>query len=630
MMRRIGVSWWCILTMLLLSGTGLAAKVNFATQSQGATVSAASEHPSYLAIEVIDGDTGAASYNSAWAPQMNASASPWLLIDLGKPRLIDELKIYKQNSPPGPAMATDYTIEVWADGRWETLANISGNLEPVHTLSLGAGKVAERVRFIITSTERGAGVWPFLNEIQIFGEGTPFLRRPAPEAWTKDKVVRLEGFAQPRSTVAFQVNDVPSGTDLLVDETGHFTAFLELSPGRNEVKPVLLDQSGSIIETGTARIVYWQVGTVSGVVTDSSGAPLENVLVAAQGSAIKTYTDSSGAYQLENAPFGNQSLVFVKEGYSSHQVSINVPLASNVNLEPIQLTAVQGSTPVDVNVKLGSTKQAGIKLSWSQSPEAVYYHVYRSELPILSAEQGELVGACLTQTEWLDETVDSGKPYWYAVTAIGQSGLESSGSNVVTGACSYIAGSVIEAAAPFAAISGVAVANPADGSQVSTDLNGQYILPVVKAAEHVRLRFAKAGYVTVQLIAAGEYQDIEMEPLVVPGSMLSVIYTEAFPNPFSPNGDGVRDETTITYVVDQPASSEEQIRVQIEIYNMAGQKVRTLFEGEQASGAYEISWDGKTDSGKSLSSGLYFYRVYVQNQGEPRYPAEQKPIVLIR
>ena len=92
----------------------------------------------------------------------------------------------------------------------------------------------------------------------------------------------------------------------------------------------------------------------------------------------------------------------------------------------------------------------------------------------------------------------------------------------------------------------------------------------------------------------------------------------------------MRDEVSITYVIDQPATLAEPMKVQVEIYNLAGQKVRTLFDGELTSGAYEITWDGKTDSGKALASGLYFYRVYVQNQGEPRYPAEQKPIVLVR
>lgn len=627
MMRRIGVFWWCMLITLLLAGTVFAAKVNYASQSQGATANAVSEHPSYLAVEAIDGATGS---SSAWVPQMNASAKPWLIIDLGKPRLIAELKLYKENPPPGPSMAADYTIEGWAGGRWNVLANITGNTEPVHTLSLGVGIVVERVRITVTSTEKGANSWPYINEVEILGESAPFLRRPAPESWVQDKVIRLEGFAQPRSTVAFQVNGNQAGADLLVDETGHFTASIELSPGSNEVKPVLLNESGDIVDEGPARIVNWQVGSVSGVVLDSLDDPLENVLVAAQGTGIAAYTDANGAYELAALPAGSQRLVFMKEGYSIGEVTLNVPCASTLALDPVQLSAGQGSIPEAAALQLVEAKQAGIKLTWNKVEGADFYHVYRSQLPMSTKEQGELVAAFLTETEWTDQTIESGKEYWYCVTAIGQRGEESPGSNVVAGSCSYITGSVVQAAAPFEAISDVLVTNPQDGSQVLTDQNGHFAIPLAEGAENVRLRFSKVGYATVQLAAAGEHLDAEMEPLVVPGSILSVIYTEAFPNPFSPNGDGVRDEVTITYVIDQPASFAEPMKVQIAIYNLAGQKVRTLLEGEQASGAYEITWDGKSDSGKTLPSGLYFYRVYVENKGEPRYPAEQKPVVLIR
>lgn len=629
-MRRIGVFWWCVLITLLSVSFVFAERVNFATPSQGATVSAVSEHPSYLAVEAVDGDTGATSYNSAWVPQMNASLKPWLIIDLGQPRLIDELKLYKQNPPPGPAMPRDYTIEIWVGGRWEVLVSVSGNLEPVHTLPLPLGTVAERVRITITSTERGAGVWPFLNEVQIFGEEAPFLRRPAPEAWVQEKEIRLEGFAQPRSIVAFEVNDEETGADLLVGETGHFLASIELKPGRNEVRPVLLDEEGNKVKEGSARVVNWQVGTASGVVVDSLNAPLQNVLVAVGGTGKLTYTDENGAFELATLPAGSQRLVFEKEGYLIHEIEIDIPVASTLVLDLVQLSAGQGSVPAAAVLQLGETRQAGIELTWSPVEEAAYYHVYRSQLPMLSAEQGELVATFLTETEWLDRTVESGKEYWYCVIAKGQGGQESLSSNVVAGSCFYIAGSVIQEAAPFEAIADVVVANPRDGNQVLTDQNGQFAIAVTEGAEYVRLRFAKVGYVTVQLTVTSEFLDVEMEPLVVPGSFLSVIYTEAFPNPFSPNGDGVRDEVSITYVIDQPATLAEPMKVQVEIYNLAGQKVRTLFDGELTSGAYEITWDGKTDSGKALASGLYFYRVYVQNQGEPRYPAEQKPIVLVR
>jgi hypothetical protein len=67
-----------------------------------------------------------------------------------------------------------------------------------------------------------------------------------------------------------------------------------------------------------------------------------------------------------------------------------------------------------------------------------------------------------------------------------------------------------------------------------------------------------------------------------------------FPNPFNP-------ETTIKYALADGGN------VQLRIYNMVGQVVRTLVSERQAAGRYSIRWDGKDDRGLSVSSGIYFY-----------------------
>lgn len=69
-----------------------------------------------------------------------------------------------------------------------------------------------------------------------------------------------------------------------------------------------------------------------------------------------------------------------------------------------------------------------------------------------------------------------------------------------------------------------------------------------------------------------------------------------FPNPFNPN----------TYIrFDLP----QQSRVHLIVYNLLGQKVRTLVNGVQDAGFREILWDGKNDAGVSVSSGVYLYRI---------------------
>lgn len=69
-----------------------------------------------------------------------------------------------------------------------------------------------------------------------------------------------------------------------------------------------------------------------------------------------------------------------------------------------------------------------------------------------------------------------------------------------------------------------------------------------------------------------------------------------YPNPFNPT-------TLIKY--DVPRRSQ----VRLSIYNVLGQKVRTLFDGVQNPGSYSEEWDGSTEGGNSVSSGIYFYRI---------------------
>jgi flagellar hook assembly protein FlgD len=51
------------------------------------------------------------------------------------------------------------------------------------------------------------------------------------------------------------------------------------------------------------------------------------------------------------------------------------------------------------------------------------------------------------------------------------------------------------------------------------------------------------------------------------------------------------------------------IRTTLKVYNILGQLVRTLVDEEKTPGNYDVVWDGKDDSGKEVSSGIYFYQL---------------------
>jgi flagellar hook assembly protein FlgD len=48
--------------------------------------------------------------------------------------------------------------------------------------------------------------------------------------------------------------------------------------------------------------------------------------------------------------------------------------------------------------------------------------------------------------------------------------------------------------------------------------------------------------------------------------------------------------------------------VTIEIFNVLGQKVRTLVNEMKSAGSYRTEWDGNDDAGKQVSTGVYLYR----------------------
>ena len=72
-----------------------------------------------------------------------------------------------------------------------------------------------------------------------------------------------------------------------------------------------------------------------------------------------------------------------------------------------------------------------------------------------------------------------------------------------------------------------------------------------------------------------------------------------YPNPFNPS-------TSIRYTVD---SRQASAPITLRVYNIRGQLVRVLVDGEVEPGNYQVVWDGRNDKGEDVSSGIYFYRM---------------------
>jgi hypothetical protein len=92
--------------------------------------------------------------------------------------------------------------------------------------------------------------------------------------------------------------------------------------------------------------------------------------------------------------------------------------------------------------------------------------------------------------------------------------------------------------------------------------------------------------------------DIEEGTLPVPDG---VTLAQNYPNPFNPS-------TTISF------GTPDQRHMHLVVYDIMGRPVRTLFDVVLDAGSYSVDWDGRSDAGEVLPSGLYIYQLRAGDQ----------------
>ena len=55
-------------------------------------------------------------------------------------------------------------------------------------------------------------------------------------------------------------------------------------------------------------------------------------------------------------------------------------------------------------------------------------------------------------------------------------------------------------------------------------------------------------------------------------------------------------------------------KIEIEIYNIRGQKIRSLLDESKQSGWYRLEWDGRNDQGSEVGSGVYYFRMRAEGR----------------
>ncbi|UCG53058.1 MAG: T9SS type A sorting domain-containing protein, partial [Candidatus Latescibacterota bacterium] len=109
--------------------------------------------------------------------------------------------------------------------------------------------------------------------------------------------------------------------------------------------------------------------------------------------------------------------------------------------------------------------------------------------------------------------------------------------------------------------------------------------PVVR--DETRARF---------IVLVGDHEFIEEHRSELLAPPTKTVLFQNYPNPFNPR-------TIIRYELAKPG------RVSLRVYDVTGALVRVLEERDRPPGRYEIGWDGESENGGRVASGVYFYQL---------------------
>jgi len=84
-----------------------------------------------------------------------------------------------------------------------------------------------------------------------------------------------------------------------------------------------------------------------------------------------------------------------------------------------------------------------------------------------------------------------------------------------------------------------------------------------------------------------------------------------YPNPFN-------SSTHIRYIIPDRDREGRPHRTTLKVYNVLGQEVRTLVDGEERPGIHKVIWDGRDNRGREVTSGVYLYKLKMGHINQTR------------
>ena len=147
--------------------------------------------------------------------------------------------------------------------------------------------------------------------------------------------------------------------------------------------------------------------------------------------------------------------------------------------------------------------------------------------------------------------------------------------------------------------------NPLNASNLIARGEAEMLNIPVSAIEDIEASDTTALRIKKALLSTSVSSRVIVEGIDNPGIPDHFELSQNYPNPFNPT-------TTIKFSL---AASE---RVRLDVFNILGQHVTTLVEGNLPAGEHLIEWDATDGTGRSIATGIYLYRLSTDRQTQTK------------
>jgi hypothetical protein len=420
------------------------------------------------------------------------------------------------------------------------------------------------------------------------------------------------------------------------------TYFMHTAPGEYVVEACALGYwrqeypthvsvvEGDVTEGINFALATINYGSIAGMVSDSTGNPISRAYVEARRlgghNAMHTVTDSTGAYSLDNVMPGAYRVIAFHRNFGPGAYPDSVIVAEGQDVTGINIVLGAPLPPLDGSITglvTDDSTGAGINHAivmvigqverWGRRHPMVRYtftdstgHYAFDNLPVIPLKI--FAGA----RGYLGEFYDNVRRYSEATPVTPDADNinlaltpRMEGLRSIVGRVIMPSGYETEGIVVYAMVDGEIA------DIVAADPQGYYALDELEAGMYDISVSSFYGDAELDNTVDAVYNDVydadvlfsvtsvdDEQPLPAATSL-----AQNYPNPFNAR-------TLISF------NLAEAGKVTLSVYNIVGQKVASLVDGQYQAGSYSVTWDGADASGKTVASGVYYYRLETNGRAE--------------